>query len=50
MASQKDPVAYTQEFNTVLTADLLMGVLSGEITDPALAVAWLDSNRTRRLR
>jgi hypothetical protein len=50
MASQKDPVAYTQEFNTVLTADLLMGVLSGEITDPASAVAWLDSNRTRRLR
>ncbi len=50
LASQKDAVAYTQEFNTVLTADLLMGVLSGEITDPAAAVAWLDRNRTRQLK
>jgi hypothetical protein len=50
LASQKDSVAYTQEFNTVLTADLLMDVLRGEITDPASAIAWLDRNRTRRLR
>ena len=50
LASQKEAVTYTQEFNTVLTADLLMGVLRGEIADPASAVAWLDRNRTRRLK
>ena len=50
MASQNEAILYTPEFNTVLTADLLMGVLSGEITDPASAVAWLDRNRTRRLK
>jgi hypothetical protein len=50
LASQKDGVKYTQEFNPVLTADLLLDVLRGEIGDPASAVAWLDRNRTRRLR
>jgi hypothetical protein len=50
LASQKDAVTYTQEFNTVLTADLLLCVLRGEIGDPATAVAWLDRNRTRRLK
>jgi hypothetical protein len=34
----------------VLTADLLLCVLRGEIGDPASAVAWLDRNRTRRLK
>jgi len=50
LASQKDGVKYTQEFNTVLTADLLLDVLRGEIGDAASAVAWLDRNRTRRLK
>ena len=50
MASQNEAILYAPEFNTVLTADLLIGVLSGEITDPASAVAWLDRNRTRRLK
>ena len=49
LASQKEAVAYTQEFNTVLTADLLMGVLRGEITDPASATSWLDRNRERSI-
>jgi arylsulfatase A-like enzyme len=50
LASQKDAVTYAQEFNTVLTADLLLGVLRGEIGDPASAVAWLDHNRTHTLK
>lgn len=50
LASQKDGVTYTNDFNTVLTADLLMDVLRGEIADPASAAAWLDRNRTRRLK
>jgi arylsulfatase A-like enzyme len=47
LAGQKEAVAYTQEFNAVLTADLLLGVLRGEITDGASATGWLDRNRTR---
>jgi hypothetical protein len=49
LASQKEAVAYTQPFDTVLTADLLMGVLRGEITDPGSATAWLDRNRERSI-
>jgi hypothetical protein len=49
LASQKEAVAYTQPFDTVLTADLLMGVLRGEITDPPSATAWLDRNRERSI-
>jgi arylsulfatase A-like enzyme len=49
LASQKEPVAYTEPFNAVLTADLLLDVLRGEIRDPASATAWLDRNRTRSL-
>jgi hypothetical protein len=47
MAGQKMAVAYTQQFNTVLTAGLLLSVLRGEIAEPASATAWLDRNRTR---
>jgi hypothetical protein len=49
LASQKEAVEYQEQFNTVLTADLLLGVLRGEITGPASAVAWLDRNRARSL-
>jgi hypothetical protein len=49
LASQKEGVEYTQQFNTVLTADLLMDVLRGEIAGPASAMAWLDRNRARSL-
>jgi hypothetical protein len=50
LASQNDGCVYAPEFNTVLTADLLIGVLRGDIVDQASAAAWLDRNRTRRLR
>ena len=49
LASQKEGVEYTPQFNTVLTADLLMAVLRGEIGDAAAAAAWLDRNRQRSL-
>jgi arylsulfatase A-like enzyme len=49
LASQKEAVAYTQQFNAVLTGDLLLGVLRGGISDPASATAWLDRNRARSL-
>ncbi|MCX6626172.1 MAG: sulfatase-like hydrolase/transferase, partial [Candidatus Solibacter sp.] len=47
LAGQKEAVAYTAQFNAVLTADLLLGVLRGEINDAASAKAWLDRNRAR---
>ncbi len=49
LASQKEAVAYTQSFDTVLTADLLLGVMRGEITGPASATSWLDRNRERSI-
>ena len=49
LASQKEGVEYTPQFNTVLTADLLMAVLRGEIGDAPAAAAWLDRNRERSL-
>ncbi|MEO8368097.1 MAG: sulfatase-like hydrolase/transferase [Candidatus Solibacter sp.] len=45
LAAQKQGVVYPNEFNTVVTGDLLLGVLRGEITDPASATAWLDRQR-----
>jgi arylsulfatase A-like enzyme len=49
LASQKEALAYTQPFNTVWTADLLLGVMRGEIGDAKSAAAWLDQARTRPL-
>jgi Sulfatase len=49
LASQKEGIEYTQQFNAVLTADLLMAVLRGQIAGPAPAMAWLDRNRARSL-
>jgi Sulfatase len=47
LAGQKEAVEYTPQFNTVLSADLLLAVLRGEIGDPASAKAWLDRNGAR---
>jgi hypothetical protein len=49
LAGQKEGVEYTPQFNAVLTADLLIEVLRGEIGDAAAAAAWLDRNRQRSL-
>ena len=47
LPSQKTGVRYEAPFNAVLTRDLLLSVLSGEVSRPGQAVQWLDSNRTR---
>ena len=49
LAAQKEGVEYAGQFNTVLTADLLMAVLRGEVADAPSAAAWLDRNRERSL-
>ena len=53
MASQREsgvynqPVVYTQPFNAVLTGDLLLAVLRGEVRSASEAAGWLDRNRGR---
>src|ERR1019366_8236240 len=49
LASQKEGVEYAPQFNTVLTGDLLIAVLRGEVADAPSAAAWLDRNRERSL-
>jgi hypothetical protein len=49
LASQKETVTYREPFNAVVTGDLLLAVMRGEIGDAASATAWLDRNRARSL-
>jgi hypothetical protein len=42
LAGQKGAVSYTRTFNTVVTADLMLSVLRGEIADAPSLTAWLD--------
>ena len=49
LTSQKEGVEYAGQFNTVLTADLLIAVLRGEVADAPSAAAWIDRNRERSL-
>lgn len=37
---------YEKEFNTVLTRELVLAILRGEVKDAAGAAAWLDAHRT----
>jgi hypothetical protein len=46
MPGQAAPVPYDQPFNTVLTSELLLAVLRGEVRDAEAAAAWLDSHRS----
>jgi hypothetical protein len=45
MAGQHANVAYSAEFNTVVTSDLMLAVLRGDVRTPADATAWLDRHR-----
>jgi Sulfatase len=42
MASQKDGFAYNRPFQTVLTHDLVLAILRGELARPEEVAAWLD--------
>jgi len=46
LAGQHSGINYTPEFNTVLTHDLLLALLSGNVSDPASVVDWLESHRS----
>jgi hypothetical protein len=39
-----EPITYSQEINTVLTHDLILAVLRGEITSQRELVPWLDKH------
>jgi hypothetical protein len=47
LPSQQTPVHYEQPFNAVLTRELVLSILSGEISRPEQAAQWLDGNRSR---
>jgi hypothetical protein len=40
------PRSYEPEFNTVLTHDLVLAIVHGEVKDSAGAAAWLDAHKT----
>ena len=46
LAGQQEPVIYDHPFNTVLTHDLLLALLRGEVSSPQTVAAWLDAHRT----
>jgi hypothetical protein len=47
MSGQKDGISYGRKFNSVLTGDLALAILRGEVGDAAAVVQWLDANRSR---
>lgn len=44
LPGQKTEVDYHREFNSVLSADLLLAALQGQIRTPAQSVQWLDAH------
>jgi hypothetical protein len=48
MAGQKQGFAYNAAMQTVVTIDLLLAIMKGEIAQPAQVAAWLDHNPPRR--
>jgi hypothetical protein len=46
LAGQKEGLAYDSNFNTVVTGDLLLSILRGELTSPDAVCHWLDGDRS----
>ncbi|HVF51132.1 MAG TPA: sulfatase-like hydrolase/transferase [Pyrinomonadaceae bacterium] len=46
LAAHADAATYDAPFNTVLTQDLLLAVLRGELHDAPTVAAWLDRHRS----
>jgi hypothetical protein len=47
MASGKEQYVYDKSFNAVLTQDLVLSILRGEVARPTDVGSWLDANRAR---
>jgi len=46
LASQKTGIGVSERFNSVVTADLLLDVLRGEVVTPQDAAGWLRAHAT----
>jgi hypothetical protein len=46
LAGQKEGVVYDNQFNTVLTRDLFLALMRGDISTPESVLRWLDQNRS----
>ncbi|HEV2911824.1 MAG TPA: sulfatase-like hydrolase/transferase [Pyrinomonadaceae bacterium] len=46
LAGQKEGVAYDPAFNTVLSQELLLAILRGEVARPETVTDWIDKHRT----
>jgi hypothetical protein len=46
LAGQTAGASYDSRFNTVVTGDLLMAILRGELSSPEDVKVWLDGNHT----
>ena len=42
-----DYLAYSRQFNTVLTHDLILAILRGEVTNQPSTACWLDAHGTQ---
>jgi hypothetical protein len=47
LAAQRESAVYNQSFNAVLTHDLVLAILKGDLATAADAARWLDANRSR---
>jgi arylsulfatase A-like enzyme len=48
MAGQKQGIAYTAAMQTVVTKDLLLAIMKGDIARPEQVAVWLDHNPPHR--
>ena len=46
LPSQQQGEKYTRTFNAILSGDLVLAALRGEINSPSAVAAWLDAHRT----
>jgi hypothetical protein len=46
LAGEREQLTYTAGFNTVVTHDLILALLRGEVTSPSSVAAWLDRHRS----
>lgn len=44
LPGQKKGIEYPKQFNTLVTSELLLQLLSGNLTDPRDAIAWMDQH------
>lgn len=44
MPGQESPVRYDRPFNTVVTGDLLLAILQGEVSSPSAITQWLNTH------